>query len=103
MGRPRSELQALLESFMPPGGKVYFQPPNGTKMVYPAITYKRDYRLTQFANNKAYLSTKRYQVTVIDRNADSGIPEAVAALPLCTYSRFFAVDNLNHDIFDLYF
>lgn len=105
MGRPRTQLQTLLESFIPSGsgGKVYFQPPNGTLMKYPAIVYKRDYRVTQHANNAAYLSTKRYQVTIIDRNPDSGIPELVAALPMCTFSRFFAVDNLNHDIYDLYF
>lgn len=105
MGRPRSQLQTLLESFIPSGsgGKVYFQPPNGTVMRYPAIVYKRDYRATQSANNGPYLSTKRYQVTVIDGNPDSGIPEKVAALPMCAFSRFFAVDNLNHDIYDLYF
>lgn len=105
MGRPRTHLQTLLESFIPSGsgGKVYFQPPNGTLMKYPAIVYKRDYRVTQSANNGAYLSTKRYQVTIIDRNPDSDIPEKVAALPMCAFSRFFAVDNLNHDIYDLYF
>lgn len=103
MGRSRTQLQSLLETFIPPTGKVYFQPPNGTIMKYPAIVYKRDYRVTEFANNKAYHSTKRYQVTIIDRDPDSEIPEKIAALPMCTFSRFFAVDNLNHDIYDLYF
>lgn len=104
MGLPRLQLQTLLETFLEgTTGKVYFQPPNGTKMKYPAIVYKRDYRVTEFANNQAYLSTKRYQVTIIDSDPDSGIVEKVAALPMCTFSRFFAVDNLNHDIYDLYF
>lgn len=99
----RPALQSLLESFVGSTGKVYFQPPEGIAMVYPAIVYKRDYADTKFAGNKPYLNTKRYQVTVIDRDPDSEIPGKVAALPMCTFSRFFAVDYLNHDIFDLYF
>lgn len=102
MGRPRSDLHSLLVS-LNPTGKVYFQPPNGMQMVYPAIVYKRDYRVTQFANNKPYIGTKRYQVTIIDQNPDSGIPELVAALPKCAFSRFFATEGLNHDVYDLYF
>jgi hypothetical protein len=46
---------------------------------------------------------KRYQVTIIDRDPDSGIPEVVAGLPTSTFSRHFTVDNLNHDVYTLYF
>lgn len=101
MGR-RLDLQTLLES-LNPTGKVYFQPPAGVKMVYPAIVYQRDYREVQHANNLPYIQTKRYQVTVIDRDPDSDIPDKIGQLPLCSYERFFVADNLNHDIFDLYF
>lgn len=102
MGRSQSQLQSILED-LNPTGKVYFQPPNGTQMVYPAIVYARDYRVTIFANNRPYIGTKRYQVTIIDRDPNSNIPELVAALPLCTFTRFFANAGLNHDIYDLYF
>lgn len=99
---PRLELQALLES-LNPQGKVYFQPPASITMVYPAIVYQRDYRTVQHADNNPYLNVKRYQVTVIDRDPDSEIPERLSELPLCTFVRYFASDNLNHDIYDLYF
>jgi hypothetical protein len=40
---------------------------------------------------------------VIDPDPDSPIVDAVAELPLCTYDRFFTADNLNHDVFNLFF
>ena len=96
----RLQLQSLLETLTP---KVYFQPPATISMEYPCIVYSRDYASERFANNAKYMNTKRYQVTVIDRNPDSDIPDKVAVLPLCSYDRAFVVDNLNHDVFSLYF
>lgn len=72
-------------------------------MVYPAIVYKRDNAVTNFANDKPYKYVKRYQVTVIDRDPDSLIPARVAALPMCIFDRFYAADQLNHDVYNLYF
>lgn len=72
-------------------------------MQYPCIIYKRDDVDTTFADNKPYRHTKRYLVTVIDRDPDSRIPEKVADLPLCTFDRFYVADNLNHDVFNLFF
>lgn len=98
----RLELQTLLESII--GSKnVYFQPPPSIQMSYPCITYKRDDVDTKHANNLPYSQKKRYMVTVIDRNPDSLIPDKVGKLPLCSFSRHFATDNLNHDVYSLYF
>lgn len=97
---PRQDLQTLLLSLTP---NVYFQPPANVQMVYPCIVYQRDYGDTKFAGNEPYSYTTRYQVTVIDRNPDSDIPSKVAQLPMCTYSRFFVADDLNHDVFSLFF
>lgn len=100
MAHERSLLHDLLKELTT---NVYFQPPNGLQMVYPCIVYKRDQANTIFADNNPYRNTKRYQVTVIDRDPDSVIPDKVAAFPLCTFNRFFTADNLNHDVFNLYF
>lgn len=97
---PRLELQALLEDLAP---NVYFQPPENVKLAYPCIIYKRDYAQVQFADNNPYRNTKRYMVTVIDRDPDSAIPDKVAALPMCIFNRFYTADNLNHDVFNLFF
>lgn len=72
-------------------------------MVYPCIVYKRDYADSKFAGNFVYSHTRRYQVTVIDAKAESSILAKLDSLPLCTFTRAFAADNLNHDIYSLYF
>jgi hypothetical protein len=72
-------------------------------MRYPCIVYKRDYAYTEFAGNLPYKYCKRYQVTVIDRDPDSPFPDKIAALPMCTFNRFFTADNLNHDVFNVFF
>lgn len=98
----RRDLQTLLESIL--GTRhVYFQPPPSIQMEYPCIVYRRDFATTLFANDKPYQHMKRYQVTVIDRDPDSLIPVKVAALPKCVYERFFTADNLNHDVYKLFF
>jgi hypothetical protein len=96
----RLALQTLLEAITP---RVYFQPPNNITMQYPCIIYKRDFAETQFAGNNPYRLTKRYQVMVIDRDPDSGIPDKIAELPMCAFDRFYTADNLNHDVFTIFF
>ena len=98
----RLDLQKLLVDLLG-SPNVYFQPPPSLKMNYPAIVYNRDSIRTAFADNKPYKHKKRYQVTVIDPDPDSKIHERVAKLPMCSYERWFATDNLNHDVFNLYF
>ena len=99
---PRTELQTLLESLIGLG-KVYFQPPTGLQMVYPCIVYERNNANTQFADNIPYLYKKQYQITVIDKDPDSLIPDKVAKLPGCIFNTHFKADNMNHDVFTLYF
>lgn len=100
---PRQNLDQILKTILGSEERVYFQPPENIKMRYPAIVYSLDDVDTDFASNKPYLQTKRYQVTVIDRDPDSVIPDKVGSLPLCTFSRFAVVDNLNQYIYSLYF
>jgi hypothetical protein len=98
----RLELHEILVSIL--GSRsVYFQPPNNTQMQFPCITYQRDAAETKFAGNVPYLYQKRYSVTVIDRDPDSPIPDRIAALPMCSFNRFFTADGLNHDVFTLFF
>jgi hypothetical protein len=98
----RSELQVLLVGILG-SDQVFFQPPPSVSMNYPCIVYKRDFELIRYADDKPYSHKKRYQVTVIDRDPDSAIPDRVAELPLCSFDRFFTADNLNHDVFKLFF
>lgn len=98
----RLELQDILMEILQTD-HVYFQPPPNVQMDYPCIVYKRDFELTRFADDKPYSRKKRYLITVIDRDPDSDIPDRVAELPLCVYDRFYTTENLNHDVFKLFF
>lgn len=99
----RVDLQTILSQIIGDSKRVYFQPPANVEMNYPAIVYHRDNIDIERADNKSYMKTTRYQVTVIDRDPDSELPGKIADLPLCSYSRAFKTDGLNHDIFQLYF
>lgn len=98
----RLELQTLLEQIAE-SRNVYYQPPESIKMNYPAIVYTR-YDINNInADNKPYVNTNAYTITVIDKNPDSVIVDRVKALPMCSYDRNYKADNLNHDVFTLYF
>ena len=102
MARPRSELHDVLMGVLG-SSNVYFQPPPKVKMEYPCIVYTRLFADTTFAGNMPYRYEKRYQVTYIDRNPDSLVPDSIARLPMCVFNRYYATDGLNHDVFNLYF
>lgn len=100
---PRLELQELLTSLLPEGKKAYFQPPPTVQMEYPCIVYNRDRIDISHADNGPYKHEKRYQITVMDPDPDSEIPDKVAQLPRVSFDRAFTADNLHHDVFTLFF
>lgn len=98
----RLELQTMLENVL--GSRnVYFQPPASIRMKYPAIVYSRKDIENTFANNGVYLQGMSYELTVIDEDPDSEIVMAVSKLPMCSFDRHYTADNLNHDVFTLFF
>lgn len=98
----RLELHEILKGILG-SDHVYFQPPSTLKMVYPCIVYRRSQEAREYADGGLYSRMKRYQVIVIERNPDSEIPDKVGALPLCSFDRHYTSDNLNHDVYNLYF
>lgn len=98
----RLELQELLVGILG-SQNVYFQPPTNVKIEYPCIVYNMDFRLSSWADGRPYLKGKRYLVTSIDRDPDSLIPDKIADLPLCVFDRFYIFQNLNHNVFKLFF
>jgi hypothetical protein len=98
----RLELQSTLETLLGTSN-VYFQPPPNVVMQFPAIVYKRDNARTVFADDNPYAVHRRYLVTLITANPDDPAWEKLASLPQCLHERQFAANNLNHDVFNLYF
>lgn len=98
----RLELQTKLEELM--GNRnVYYQPPESVKMTYPSIRYSKTKIDVRYANNKNYINKTRYEIIVIDRMPDNEVIDKLLELPLCSYDRHYVSDNLNHDVFTLYY
>lgn len=98
----RLQLHSILKGLLG-SDNVYFQPPPSIQLKYPCILYKKDTIDTDFADNYPYRHLTRYLVTVIDRNPDSEIPGKVGALQMCVFDRSYPADDLNHDVYKLFF
>lgn len=93
---------------------VYFSPPESISLKYPCIVYHVDSIDTPKADNKNYFLNKRYIVTIIDDDPDSGefdesrglfslVEKFLMHFPMCRYANHRVVNNLNHDTFYLYY
>lgn len=72
-------------------------------MEYPCVVYEIDDETVLYADNIPYRRDRRYQVTVIDADPDSEMPDKIATLPYVKRNRRFSVGNLNHDVFAMFF
>lgn len=109
MGR-RMQLQSFLNALMlseipgqPSRGKVYYQPETNINIDYPCIIYGQDQERKKHADNMPFFHVKRWQVEVIDTDADSNIPDKVGELKMSSFQRQFKSSGLYHTIYSLYF
>ena len=98
----RLELHSVLEILLG-SDHVYFQPPSSISMKFPAIVYARKSINNLYADNNVYGQSRYYEITVIDSDPDSEIVDKISRFPGCKFDRHFKSDNLNHDVFTLYF
>ena len=102
---------------------VYFVPDQSIRLRYPCIIYQLEREDIKRANNKPYLLCNRYQVTVISYDPDSDEFEGKTItdsnvdmqgdtiIERLLYhfewieraTNRYVVDNLNHDVFTLYY
>lgn len=99
---PRLELHNLLKTASGLSN-VYFSPPPNFKMNYPCIVYRRENADTRFAANKPYRTKFRYELTLIHADPDNNVVAKLLALPSCVHTRFFVNEQLNHDVFNIFF
>lgn len=96
-----SELEEILGS-----SNVYYQPPGSisTKMQYPCIRYTEDRGVQRFADNKTYHYIQGYQLMYIDPNPISDMKERLLDhFSNITYNRHYIANNLNHDVFVIFY
>ena len=83
---------------------LYFQPPEGFKLTYPCIIYKKDTGDHMFADNSVYQFTQAYQLTYIDKNPDNTVVERILKeFKWAKYGRSYQAENINHDVIILYY
>ena len=98
----RLELQSKFEDVL--GSRnVYFPPPSSVRMQYPAIVYSRKDIEGRFANDKIYRKLPCYEAILIDKNPDSEFIDKILDLPYCSFDRHYEADNLNHDVFTIFY
>ena len=99
----RLELQRRLEEILG-SNNVYYQPPENVRMKYPCFVYEQYTTFNPHADDKSYLYLPGYQVTIIDYDPDSPLKEKIInSIPMCRWSRHYVSDNLNHDVFVVYY
>lgn len=100
--RSRMELHKILCDVLG-SDNVYYQRPSSVKMKYPCILYSLSYINFVYADDRPYVDSKRYDVTLMDRDPDSEIADKLKELPMCSFDRFYAINGLNHTVYRLYF
>lgn len=99
----RLKLQKIFENILE-NKHVYFQPPEGMKLEYPCIIYKKAVPSITRADNRVYTLTPRYEVTIVDKNPESTIPYSILnAIESSSIDRYFVTNNLNHTIMTVFY
>ena len=97
----RLELHTKLKELLG-NGNVYYQPPGTEKMSYPAIRYSRREINQRYADDRIYSKMNSYEIIVISKTPDPPVIDKLLELPYCSFNRHYVADNLNHDVFILY-
>lgn len=102
MTKTRLEFQTFLET-LKGDRNVYYQPPNNTRMKYPAIRYNLADLKNIPADDIAYLQGTAYQLMYITDDPDDVMIKTLSKLPFCKFDRWYAADNLNHYVYIIFY
>lgn len=98
----RISLQQKLESILGTRN-VYYNPPENLAMKYPAIRYRLVGSSNAKANDSNYIKHRKYELTLIDYDADSQYVDLLEELPYCELNSPYTADGLYHFKFTLFF
>ncbi len=99
----RATLSGLLHDIMDPlDGKVYYNPPENTSLVYPCFIYKLADIYVQRADDGPYSLYDQYQLTFIHQDVDSPVVRQLMQLEYIQFDRRFHASGLVHDVFVIY-
>ena len=96
----RADLSTFLHELFP-DGHIYFEPPENTKILYPAVIYELSSMPTKYADNRPYNVKHSYSVTLITDNPDNEYIDTFANL--MHFDRVFVSDNMYHYVYSIYY
>ena len=83
---------------------VYFQPPASIQLSYPCVIYNLGTGDIKRADNSVYAYTNSYEVMFIYKRPNMEILDTMlTSFSMCSVSRVYVADNLNHYAFNLYY
>lgn len=98
----RLNLQEELETLI--GKKVYYQPPETVKMMYPCIVYDLSKMKLVRADNKIYVNFKAYEIMYITKNPDDPMIETILnKFENINFDRQYKANNLYHNVYTLFY
>lgn len=98
----REEFQEKLSS-IPGVRKAYYNAPTNIRMEYPCIRYSIASKKVKFACNGRFVIRDRYTLTLIDRNPESPILQALEEIPYYSFDRMYSADGLYHFVCTIYY
>lgn len=83
--------------------KVYFNPPEGTKLEYPCLKANLRRRDAVYANNKKYIKDESYVIYFITRDSKTApaVMDQLEELPFCTFDTSYVKDGLHHYVYKI--
>lgn len=103
MARPRSELSQILHRILG-NNNVYYAPPSGYELNYPAIIYRMTRINPRHADNTKFVNHNEYTVTLITEEEDSElVTDLFMGLMYCTFNTSQCIDGLYHYVFTVNF
>ena len=84
-----------------PDDHIYFEPPENTKIKYPALIYELSTMPTKFADNNPYNVKHAYTVTFVTDNPDNEYIDILANL--MKFDRPFVSNGMYHYVYSIYY
>lgn len=100
------DLRDILQEIIGPDGYVYYNPSTSIRLQYDCFIFSRNNTSTSRADNKAYRKTPRWTITYVcrdGRDTDILIDKMLETFKWCTHETCYKANNLEHNVFNLYF
>lgn len=82
--------------------RVYFQPPENLKIVYPAVVFHLSKIEIDRASDVPYKGAKEYSVTLITKDPEPDVIDEILKIPYSSLDTTYISDGMNHFVFTIY-